>query len=132
MVEGLLPGQIRPVAAGSQPAVQPRPEQHAGPSFRQFLDESLRSEGGVKFSAHAMKRISSRGIELGNREMSEIEDAVRRAASKGSRDSLLMSDSYALVVNIPSRTVITAMDRSGMLEGVITNVDSAVFLTEQR
>ncbi|MCB1188363.1 flagellar biosynthesis protein [bacterium] len=132
MVEGLLPGQIRPVATGQQAGPAARRQELPDVSFRQSLDESLRSEGGVKFSAHALKRISSRGIELGNREMSEIEDAVRRAASKGSRDSLLMAEDYALVVNIPSRTVITAMDRGAMREGVITNVDSAVFLQGTR
>lgn len=132
MVEGILPGQIRPVvASGLQQTANPAGSL-PGPSFRQFLDESLQSEGGLKFSAHALRRISSRGIELGDRELSEIESAVQRAASKGSRDSLLMADSYALVVNIPSRTVITAMDRSGMREGVVTNVDSAVFLQGTR
>ncbi|MCB1216547.1 flagellar biosynthesis protein [bacterium] len=132
MVEGLLPGQIRPVAAGQQAGPAVRRQEVPDVQFRQFLDESLRSDGGVKFSAHALKRISSRRIELGNREMSEIEDAVRRAASKGSRDSLLMAEDFALVVNIPSRTVITAMDRGAMREGVITNVDSAVFLQGTR
>jgi flagellar operon protein len=128
----MLPGQIR-----THGAVGPLRTAHTAqgvpsPSFRQFLDESLQSEGAVKFSAHALKRISSRGIELGDRELGEIEDAVQRAASKGSRDSLLMADNFALVVNIPSRTVITAMDRSGMRDGVVTNVDSAVFLQGKR
>ena len=132
MVEGILPGQIRPVSPAGMQRARCLAESLPGPAFRQFLDESIQAESPVRFSAHAQKRINSRGIELGAREMSEIEDAVRRAAAKGSRDSLLMSDSYALVVNIPSRTVITAMDRSGMREGVVTNVDSAVFLNGMR
>ncbi len=75
-----------------------------------------------------MKRLESRGIHLGPRDVAAIEDAVGRAAAKGARDSLVLSGSYAMVVNIPSRTVVTAFDQQGLHDSVVTNIDSAVFV----
>jgi flagellar operon protein len=132
VIEKVLPGQplasIQPAASklpGAMLTTQPAADQ---PNFRQLLDETLRTAGGVKFSAHAVKRLESRGIALKPVDMSAIEDAVARAAAKGSRDSLVMGPRYAMVVNIPSRTVITAFDQNGLSDNVVTNIDSAVFV----
>jgi flagellar operon protein len=125
---GILPGQsVTPRTPGT--AVPTAQLDAQGLAFRQLLDESLRTEGGVKFSAHAMKRLESRGIRLGPQDVSAIEDAVGRAAAKGARDSLVLSGSYAMVVNIPSRTVVTAFDQQGLRDNVVTNIDSAVFVS---
>ncbi|MCC7479860.1 hypothetical protein IT575_15580 [bacterium] len=106
------------------------PGQLTGPeqNFRSLLDNSLRSAGGLKFSAHALQRLESRGIRLGAQEVQALEGAVQQAASKGSRDSLVLGEKYALLVNVPSRTVVTALDQQGLREGVVTNIDSAVWL----
>lgn len=98
------------------------------PDFRSLLDAGLRSAGGVKFSAHALQRLESRGIKLGAQEVQALEGAVQQAAAKGSRDSLVMGEKYALLVNVPSRTVVTALDQQGLRDGVVTNIDSAVWL----
>lgn len=129
MIDKLLPGQ--PVQPGSPVSPQtPAARQPAATDvdFRQLLDESLRTAAGVKFSAHAVRRLESRGIELGAADVSRIEAAVDRAAAKGSRDSLMLSADYAIVVNIPSRTVITAFDQGQLQDNVVTNIDSAVFV----
>jgi flagellar operon protein len=75
-----------------------------------------------------VRRLESRSIHLGPSDVSAIENAVDRAAAKGSRDSLVLSQSYAMVVNIPSRTVVTAFDQEQLQEHVVTNIDSAVLL----
>jgi flagellar operon protein len=133
MVDKVLPGQalsgigaVRPATPGS--SVQPAPLPQGEVAFRQLLDETLRTQGGVKFSAHALKRLESRGIALGAPEVNAVEQAVERAAAKGSRDSLLLGRDYAMVVNIPSRTVITALDKQQLSEQVVTNIDSAVWV----
>ena len=46
---------------------------------------------------------------------------------KGSKDSLVMVDDTALIVNIPNKTVVTAMQVKGENENVFTNIDSVVF-----
>lgn len=135
MVDKVLPGQplgtvgsVRPATPGS--SAQPQAVPATELSFRQLLDETLRTQGGVKFSAHALKRLESRGIALGSPQVSAVEAAVERAAAKGSRDSLLLGRGHALVVNIPSRTVITALDQQQLAEQVVTNIDSAVWVED--
>lgn len=133
MIDKILPGQ--PVVPGQ--AVSPRtpgaPQVPAqvtgeGQTFRQLLDETLRTTGGVKFSAHALRRLESRGISLAPSDVTAIEDAVERAAAKGARDSLVLAERFAMVVNVPSRTVVTAFDQQSLRENVVTSIDSAVFV----
>jgi flagellar operon protein len=142
MVDKILPGQPLPGGGadkikgpGSKLPGSPvgAPQQQTGQdtAFRQLLDTQLRTEGGVKFSAHAVRRLESRGISLGPDAVAAVEDAVSRASAKGSRDSLVLSPDYALVVNVPSRTVITAFDQQQLRENVVTNIDSAVFVPQQ-
>jgi flagellar operon protein len=134
LVDKILPGQTLPGAASIRPATPgsstaPLPGMPGSTvSFRQLLDDTLRTQGGVKFSAHALKRLESRGISLSPPEVSAVEQAVDRAAAKGSRDSLLLGQQFAMVVNVPSRTVITALDQQQLSENVVTNIDSAVWV----
>lgn len=80
----------------------------------------------LKFSAHAATRIKSRNIELTPEVMGKLEKAVDGAAQKGSRDSLILLNNSAFIVNIPNRTVVTAMDGAGLRDNIFTNIDSAV------
>lgn len=130
MIDRLLPGQnLGPVQPGGAGQPQPRTgAAYQGPAFRELLDESLRSSGGTRFSVHALRRIESRGIGLGPGEISSIESALDRAAAKGARDSLVLGGGYALVVNVPSRTVVTVLDPESLSEHVVTSIDSAVFV----
>lgn len=111
-----------------------RPGQPAAPtaagSFSQVLDETLRKSDSaeVRFSAHALERLKERNIHLTGADMEQIREAVDRVAAKGSRESLLMKADLALVVNVPKRTVITAVPGQMMKEHVFTNIDSAVLL----
>ncbi len=101
----------------------------AGPSFRQVLDEQLAgTPDAIKFSSHARQRIEQRGIPFGPNDVSNLIDAVDRAAEKGSRESLVLMEDKAFVVSVPNKTVITAMGRDGMKENVFTNIDSTVLI----
>ena len=51
---------------------------------------------------------------------------MRRAAEKGARESLLVTDRFALVVSVKNRTVITVTHSDELDGGVFTNIDSAV------
>ncbi|MBU0472778.1 MAG: flagellar protein [Bacteroidetes bacterium] len=81
----------------------------------------------VKLSKHAMQRLESRDIVLSENEMDKINDAVQKAEAKGSKDSLVMMNNTAFLVNIPNKTVITAMSLLNANENVFTNIDSVVF-----
>ena len=53
---------------------------------------------------------------------------MTRAAAKGARSSLVLMDKAALVVSVPNRTVITAVDKAALKENIFTNIDSAMIL----
>ena len=81
----------------------------------------------IKISAHASKRLESRNIELSDVHMERLNEAVERAETKGAQDSLVMMDDTAFIVNIPNKTVVTALSMEDSKENVFTNIDSVVF-----
>ena len=107
----------RSAAAGAAKTASP------GVSFADVLRTKVE---GLKFSAHATSRMSSRNIGMTPELMSKLEKAVSGAAVKGARDSLILMKNCAFIVNIPNRTVVTAMDGESMKENIFTNIDSAI------
>jgi flagellar operon protein len=79
----------------------------------------------VLFSKHAALRLNDRSIALSSDQMDRVADAIVKADAKGIRDSLVLVDDVALVVNVKSRTVITAMNQDSR---VISNIDGAVII----
>jgi flagellar operon protein len=100
----------------------------SGPSFANELARAGRPAGAgdVQFSKHALARVQRRGIELDRGTLGRLSQGVDRAASKGSRDSLVLVDGTAFVVSVNNRTVITAVGSEHMKDNVFTNIDSAV------
>lgn len=82
----------------------------------------------LKFSTHAVERMRSRGISYAPEMMKNIEAAVQKAAAKGSKDTLVLTDESALIVSVKNNTVVTVMDRAAMKENVFTNIDSTVMV----
>ena len=97
---------------------QPQNAAIGGSSFRQVLN--------VQFTKHANMRLNARNINLSGEQMERVEQGIVRANEKGIRDSLVLVDNMALIVNIKSRTVITAMNQGN--EHVFSNIDGAVIV----
>lgn len=95
-----------------------------GDSFESIFQKELEK---VKFSSHALKRLEERQIQLSDDQMQKISSAVEKAELKGAKDSLVMMDSTAFIVNITNKTVITALPIAESKENVFTNIDSVVF-----
>lgn len=95
--------------------------------FNQILTKVM---DGVTFSQHALERLQSRNIKLGQAELSKLNDAVEKAAQKGAKESLVFmsNNNLALVVSVKNKTVITAMDGTNARDNVFTNIDSAVIV----
>ena len=51
-----------------------------------------------------------------------------KASEKGIRESLVIVDSLAFIVNVPNKTVVTAMDRTESDDNIYTNIDGAVII----
>ena len=101
-----------------------------GQSFGEILaQKSGTSETEeLKFSKHALNRLSDRNIDLSDEQLDRLNEGSKKAEEKGIKDSLMLMDGYAFIINVPNRTVITAMDQSETLENVFTNIDGAVVI----
>ncbi len=85
-------------------------------------------ENQLRFSNHAIERMQSRGISYTPESLGRIEDAIKKAASKGSKDTLVLMDESALIVSVKNNTVVTVMDKNALKENVFTNIDSTVVI----
>jgi flagellar operon protein len=117
---------ILDIAPERTPPLQPKDGKPAQPvtSFREVLGNSISRQ--VQFSKHAALRLNNRDISLTGDQMDRVESAITKAREKGIRDSLVLVDNMALIVNVKSRTVITAMNQSN--EHVFSNIDGAVIV----
>jgi flagellar operon protein len=82
----------------------------------------------VKFSKHASNRLQDRNIVLTSDQVQRLAEGTQRAGEKGIKDSLVVMDKLAFIVNIPNNTVITAMDQMETKENIFTNIDGAVIV----
>ncbi|GGN90431.1 TIGR02530 family flagellar biosynthesis protein [Saccharibacillus kuerlensis] len=115
----LYPAKIPPGTSRNQAVSTPGRE-----NFQSVLEEKL-----LKFSGHASKRLEQRGIEFNPDQLRKIESAIDKAAAKGSKESLLLMQDMALIVNVRNRTVVTAVDGNSMKDNVFTQIDSAVIVS---
>jgi len=89
--------------------------------------ETLENVQRVRFSNHAQSRMQSRDINLNSENVNRLSDAIDKAEKRGGKSSLVMVDDLAFIVNVQSRTVVTALDKDQRGEGVFTQIDSVVF-----
>lgn len=99
----------------------------SGPSFNDVLN-SIKSNDQVKFSKHAIDRLSSREIELTEDEMNRITSGISKAKSKGVRDALIVMDNKVFIANVSNKTIITAAMDEQLKDNVFTNIDGAVIV----
>lgn len=99
-------------------------------SFEEILKQkqAVSESSALKFSKHASMRLQSRNIELSTEQKERLETGAEKAEAKGMKESLVIVDSYSFIVNVPSKTVVTAMDRSESEENIYTNIDGAVII----
>ena len=89
---------------------------------------ALERETGLKFSKHASMRLNERDIILTQNQSTRLENGVDAASKKGINDSLVLVDNLAFIVNVPNKTVVTAMDQTETNSNVFTNIDGAVIM----
>lgn len=111
-----------------------------GPDFGQVLtgkveapktseNGEIKATGeGIRFSNHALERMTSRGISFQTGDVLKLNEAVEKASQKGSQNALVLMGNNAFVVSVKNKTVVTAMDREAMKENVFTNIDSTIIL----
>ena len=58
----------------------------------------------MKFSKHAAQRLTNRNIELTSGQIERLQEGTARAQEKGIKESLVLVDQLAFIVNIPQWT----------------------------
>ncbi len=100
-----------------------------GMSFQDILaGKTGAADGGLKFSKHAAGRLADRNIRLTDEQMERLSDGTQKAGAKGIRESLVIVDQLAFIVNVPNQTVVTAMDQTDTQTNIFTNIDGAVIM----
>jgi len=99
-------------------------------SFEEILKQKQDVTGSseLKFSKHASMRLNDRHINLSEEQNERLENGVLKASEKGINESLVILDSLAFIVNVPNRTVVTAIDQSESNDNIFTNIDGAVIV----
>ncbi len=114
----LDPGKaLQPPSGSSRNAAQTD-----GADFGQALERAQ----GLRFSNHALQRLHKRQIALNDDGLARLASAVEKAERRGGRESLVLMDDLAFIVNVKDRLVVTALDAASRREGVFTQIDSVV------
>lgn len=82
----------------------------------------------LRFSKHAANRLADRSITLSDNQLNRLTEGAKKAGEKGIKETLVMVDQLAFIVNVPNNTVITAMDQTQANENIFTNIDGAVIM----
>ena len=142
-IENLIPKAPTEIKSDKNTLGQPQGGTNESGSFKETLEGLIantptpevakpqaKSEavGGLKFSNHAIERMQSRGITYDPTRLAKLDEAVKKAAAKGSKDTLVLMDDSAAIVSVKNNTVVTVMDRNNMKENVFTNIDSTIVI----
>lgn len=97
-------------------------------SFADHLESAQEQTDDLQISAHAKQRLAQRNISLNANERQTLTEAVQHLDEQGAQDAAVLRDDAAFVVNVPNRTVVTALDQAEMKQRVFTQIDSAMML----
>ena len=95
-------------------------------SFNNVFKDKLNEAMHLQFSKHAALRLNGRDINLSQEQLQRVAGGVQEARQKGIKDSLVLVDDVALLVNVPSSTVVTAINQSN--QNIFTNIDGTVIV----
>ncbi len=101
--------------------------ENSNSEFNRIFRQTVQAQP-LTFSKHALQRLDSRQIQVSPQLLSQINQAVEKARSKGIQDALILNGQTAFIVNVPSSTVVTTMSGQEMSDNVFTNIDGAVII----
>lgn len=98
--------------------------------FQNLLNKTLepQQEKALEISKHAAKRLEERDLHMDTNEFFKLQDAVKKLKQKGGKDSLVITDKAAYIVDVNNNKVVTAIDKADMAENVFTKIDSTLVI----
>jgi len=116
---------LDPVKPQTQKTVRDVKGDNETKPFAEVLKQKLTPQQDVRFSAHALKRIEERQLNLGGPVLDRLNDGISQLNEKGSKNSVIFLDETAFIVSVQNRTVVTALDKAADSQNIFTNIDSA-------
>jgi flagellar operon protein len=106
------------------------PAKTGAPNFAEQLRRAQEAPGELDFkvSAHARQRIQERGISLNSAEQHTLSEAMAVLDQKGARNALVLRSDAAFLVNVPNRTIVTAIGETELRDRVFTQIDSTMLV----
>ena len=109
------------------------PKQGGKSEFNEILKKSQVEtqkplHGGLDVSSHAAKRLQERSIDFNGDEFMKVKDAMAKLKAKGGKQSLVVTDKAAYIVDVKNNKLVTAVDKGSMNENVFTKIDSTLFV----
>ena len=98
------------------------------PSFTNFLEKEVQEDKNVRFSKHAQKRLEERKVSMDGDEYLKLKEGIDKLKEKGGKDSLIVTNEAAYIVDVDNEMVVTAFDKDDMSENVVTKIDSTLFI----
>jgi len=120
----IIPGVIN--NPGLQQGNKVQHTQSPSVNFEDLLKKQIFDNSEVKFSKHAESRLETRNINMTDEQKVKLNEAINKANAKDVKDSLVLVDDIAFVVNVKNKTVVTVMNKDEMKENVFSNIDGAV------
>ena len=100
--------------------------------FDQTLEQAQRGldplGGNIRLSAHAIQRLEERDISLTKQDRIDLGQAITTLQDKGARNALILRADAAFVVNVPNRTMVTAISQQELQQRIFTQIDSTMLL----
>jgi flagellar operon protein len=97
-------------------------------TFDDVLLSQINSMGEIKFSGHALNRLTERDVKLTNADYSRLEQGLKQVEEKGASKSLILVDENAFIVSVKNKTVVTALSMENTASNVFTNIDSVAIV----
>jgi len=95
--------------------------------FKEYLSNEI-NDKQLKISKHANERLNQRQITISEADWSLIENKIYEASQMGVKDSLVLVNEAALIINTQNNTVITALDREEAKTQIFTNINGTIIM----
>ena len=99
--------------------------------FKALLQDQIQEtqlQHGISLSTHAAKRIHERSIDIDGQEYTKIKEAMSRLKEKGGRESLVITNKAAYIVDVGNNKIVTAIDKGSITDNVFTKIDSTIVM----
>ncbi|MFG1482139.1 flagellar protein [Halobacteriovorax sp. HFRX-2_2] len=82
----------------------------------------------LTISKHAKKRLLERQIHFSEIDYSRLNEAAHKLKLKGSKESLVITDEAAFILDIDRYCLITAVNKDELSDNIFTKIDATMIL----